>query len=157
MLDGSEDCFSTAIEALKVELECDLNEPEKSPNKDVDTLQENIIKIKDGNKDECKKIWNEYAKKHNEAPDNELSNLVLLNSDINRSYHNAFFNEKRKKIIEEDKSGVYIPICTKNAFLKYYGNQDKDTNLIWWTQNDKNNYEAELTKMFEMIWKWGRK
>ena len=35
-----------AIEALKVELECDLNEPEKSPNKDVDTLQENIVKIK---------------------------------------------------------------------------------------------------------------
>lgn len=166
MLDGGEDCFSTAIEALKVELECDLDEAQKSEKEDErNELEKNIKEIDTylGDKNDvdakkaCKDIWNKYAKKHNDVPDNDLSNLVLLNSDINRSYGNAFFNEKRKRIIEEDKSGVYIPICTQNAFLKYYGNQDKDTNLIWWTQNDKNNYEAELKKMFEMIWKWGRK
>ncbi|MBQ7912203.1 MAG: DUF262 domain-containing protein [Clostridia bacterium] len=167
MLDGNEGEFLAAVKALKAELECDLNEAKKSPDKELDlnTLQENINEIdayvRNKNdmdaKKACKRIWNEYAQKHNDAPDNELSNLVLLNSDINRSYHNAFFNEKRKRIIEEDKSGVYIPICTKNAFLKYYGNQDKDANLIWWTQSDKDNYNAELTNMFEMIREWGNK
>ena len=61
-----------------------------------------------------------YSKKSNiESNINDLSNLVLLDSGTNRSYKNAVFPAKRKTIIRE-KDGAFIPICTKNVFLKYY-------------------------------------
>ncbi|MEI2710894.1 MAG: hypothetical protein V9E96_18045 [Chitinophagaceae bacterium] len=51
---------------------------------------------------------------------NALSNLALLDAGTNRSYKNAIFSVKRNKIIERDEKGIFIPICTKNVFLKYY-------------------------------------
>ena len=49
-----------------------------------------------------------------------ISNLALLDDETNRGYGNAMFFIKRKKIIENDKQGIFVPICTKNVFLKYY-------------------------------------
>ena len=51
---------------------------------------------------------------------NCIGNLTLLNATINRSYGNAIFPAKRKVIIEHDKIGSFIPLCTKNVFLKYF-------------------------------------
>lgn len=60
---------------------------------------------------------------------NNISNLALLDEKTNKGYGNSFFKEKRKIIIERDKTSAYIPICTKNIFLKYYGT----TELNWGT------------------------
>ncbi|MDI6051192.1 DUF262 domain-containing protein [Flavobacterium sp. XS2P24] len=67
-----------------------------------------------------------------------ISNLALLDEETNRGYGNAMFFIKRKKIIENDKQGIFVPICTKNVFLKYY-TKHSDNNLNW-TQNDANDY-----------------
>ena len=53
-------------------------------------------------------------------PDDSLGNLTLLNSCINQSYKDKPFYEKRQIIIECEKKGDFIPLCTKNVFLKYY-------------------------------------
>lgn len=47
-------------------------------------------------------------------------NLTLLDQRTNRGYRNHIFPVKRNKILE--KSGVesFIPLCTKNVFLKFY-------------------------------------
>lgn len=67
-----------------------------------------------------------------------ISNLALLDATTNRSYGNSFFPIKRKKIIENDRSGIFVPICTKNLFLKYYSSQFGE--LMYWNQNDANDY-----------------
>ena len=87
--------------------------------------------------------WGKFAEKVNkEDPDNSISNLVLLDSNTNRSYGNALFFGKRAEIIDRDKKSNYIPICTKNAFLKYY-NPDPDFSSAW-TEADKNSYLKEI-------------
>lgn len=59
-----------------------------------------------------------------EANDEELKdnigNLTLLDKGTNRAYGNALFVSKRRTIIVKDKLGVFIPLGTKNVFLKYF-------------------------------------
>lgn len=37
-----------------------------------------------------------------------------------------------------DKAGDYIPICTKNVFMKYYSSSD--TKLHFWSEEDRKCY-----------------
>ncbi|WP_281323891.1 DUF262 domain-containing protein [Flavobacterium sp. IMCC34518] len=70
--------------------------------------------------------------------DNNIRNLCLLDSGTNRSYKNDSFKEKRRKIIENEKKGVFIPISTKNVFMKYYSEELKDLEL--WNETDRTSY-----------------
>lgn len=89
--------------------------------------------------------WEKFAKHVNEeGPDNSVSNLVLLDSKTNRSYGDALFFGKRAEIIDRDKKSNYIPICTKNVFLKYY-NPHPDFSALW-TDADKKSYLKEICK-----------
>lgn len=67
-----------------------------------------------------------------------IGNVTALNSSINRSYGNAYYNTKRRRIIEEDLEGTYIPIVTKNIFLKYYSKSVKKHTR--WSVNDAKDY-----------------
>ena len=67
-----------------------------------------------------------------------ICNLALLDSETNRSYGNAFFPVKRKRIIYNDSKGIFVPISTKNLFLKYYSNQSD--NIMYWSKDDANDY-----------------
>ncbi len=73
---------------------------------------------------------------------NDISNLSLLDSETNRGYKNAVFPLKRKTIIEREKSGTFVPICTKNVFLKYFSSYPPK--ISFWTQEDRDNYYADL-------------
>ena len=68
----------------------------------------------------------------------EISNLALLDSTTNRSYGNSFFPIKRKRIIENDKNGIFVPIATKNLFLKYY--TKIMGKIMYWTDKDADDY-----------------
>lgn len=71
-----------------------------------------------------------------------LDNLTLLSKKNNSSLNNSIFPVKRIKIIEMEKEGQFIPIITKNIFLKYYS----DTNLqpFYWSRNDKAMYYLDI-------------
>lgn len=76
-----------------------------------------------------------------------INNLVLLNCGINRGYKNAPFPCKRTIIINNDIDGVFIPLCTRNVFLKYYTGAEKgDSQLdtIRWSDADKKAYQTQL-------------
>ena len=75
-----------------------------------------------------------------------IGNLTLLDSVTNMGYGNAFFPIKRKIIIENDKNGTFIPICTKNLFLKYYSK--KVTHLKKWTTEDAEDYKNSIVEAF---------
>jgi len=68
--------------------------------------------------------------------------LALLSSRDNSSLSNNIFPIKRDKIIELDSKGSFIPLCTKNVFLKYYSN-DVTQNVIW-TQKDREAYLSAI-------------
>ena len=76
---------------------------------------------------------------------NSLSNLALLDESTNKSYKNAVFPLKRKKIIDLDKSGGFVPICTKNTFLKYFS--DYPPKVSFWTDDDREKYEEDLVRV----------
>lgn len=76
---------------------------------------------------------------------NGLSNLALLDESTNKSYKNAVFPLKRKKIIDLDKSGGFVPICTKNTFLKYFS--DYPPKVSFWTDDDREKYEEDLVRV----------
>jgi hypothetical protein len=78
---------------------------------------------------------------------NGISNLTLLDSYTNRSYKNAVFPIKRKTIIERDKEGAFIPLCTKNTFLKYFS--DYPPKISFWTSDDRQKYEEDLIKVLD--------
>jgi len=78
---------------------------------------------------------------HEDDPDfkiHSLGNLTLLDKGTNRSYRNAFFPVKRMIILKKARTGIFIPICTQNIFLKTYSKVFG--NLTSWTTRDSNDY-----------------
>ena len=41
-----------------------------------------------------------------------------------------------------EKEGKYIPLTTRNAFLKYYS--EKDIQPFYWSKSDKQNYFTNI-------------
>lgn len=77
--------------------------------------------------------------------DNGIQNLCLLDRGTNRSYKNDSFRKKIHKIIENEKNGTFIPVCTRNVFMKYYSDELKDLEL--WNENDRNQYFIDLVNV----------
>ena len=78
-------------------------------------------------------------------PEHALSNLALLESGHNSALSNAVFEVKRRRILELDKKGEYIPICTRQVFLKYYTNADAQQVHFWSTQDREAYLDAILS------------
>lgn len=74
--------------------------------------------------------------------DNSIGNLTLLDAGTNRSYGNAIFPHKRRKLIALDKAGRFVPLCTKNVFLKYYST--KIDEMLVWSRLDANEHQGAL-------------
>ncbi|MFM9489597.1 hypothetical protein ACKUCI_00060, partial [Flavobacterium psychrophilum] len=71
-----------------------------------------------------------------------LDNLALLAKSDNSALNNSIFPVKRNKIIQMEKDGKFIPLTTRNAFLKYYN--EKDIQPFYWSKSDKQNYFANI-------------
>jgi hypothetical protein len=71
-----------------------------------------------------------------------ISNLTLLDSNTNRSYQNAVFPVKRKRILKNDMKGIFVPLCTKNVFLKCYS--EKLDEVMFWKKSDADSYLANI-------------
>ncbi|MGP1527819.1 MAG: DUF262 domain-containing protein [Campylobacter sp.] len=78
-----------------------------------------------------------------------IENLALLTTKNNSSLSNGPFIEKREKIIEMNKNGEFIPICTKNVFLKYYTNTKKLSDVYFWSKQDQKDYKGSIIKTLE--------
>lgn len=75
-----------------------------------------------------------------------IRNLALLSPSDNSSLNNSPFHRKRDKIKELDEKGSFIPICTKNVFLKYYS-KNVEQNVKW----DKKDMDAYLAEMKSVL------
>ena len=77
-----------------------------------------------------------------------LGNLALLDASTNRSYGNAIFPVKRNQIIAREKSGTFVPVCTKNVFMKFYSNNVK--NLKFWGIEDRKAYSNNIEETLKI-------
>jgi hypothetical protein len=86
-----------------------------------------------------------FFQETDEAPtDHSICNLALLDKATNRSYKNAVFAVKRKALLALDQSGIFVPLCTRNVFLKCYSPQAD--NVMVWNKDDRNAYQAEINR-----------
>lgn len=74
--------------------------------------------------------------------DHGVGNLTLLNSGTNRSYKNAVFPVKRAKVIDSEKEGLFVPVCTKNVFLKCYSRRIGA--MFYWSKEDRDCYRQAI-------------
>jgi uncharacterized protein with ParB-like and HNH nuclease domain len=89
----------------------------------------------------------DYFSENNKHEDvDDISNLVLLDASTNRAYKNSIFPVKRKTIIEKDRQGVFIPICTRNVFMKYYN--FNVSQMTFWGEIDEQKY---INDIFEVL------
>lgn len=95
------------------------------------SISESIIKLFSENSDQSSDL-------------HSISNLALLSQPDNSALNNAVFEVKRRAIIDMDKSGSYIPICTRRAFLKYYSKNQSSQQYYFWSKEDKEYYLAEI-------------
>lgn len=135
--------YFTETSDVSVDSTNELNADEESDKK-IEII-EALKKIKKDEKidnDEFEIIFKKvqkYFKEENQTDDKDnISNLALLDYATNRSYGNAFFPIKRKRIIKNDSKGIFVPIATKNLFLKYYSK--RFDNIMYWNKYDAKSY-----------------
>ena len=72
-----------------------------------------------------------------------LANLALLSSSVNSALNNAAFQAKRLRIIDLDRAGKFIPICTRRVFFKYY-TEAGSHQIHLWNREDQASYLDEI-------------
>ena len=82
-----------------------------------------------------------------EGTKHELENMALLSRPDNSRLNNAIFPVKRDRIIQMEREGSFVPPCTRNVFLKLYSKADNQP--YFWSKRDKEDYVAEIKKVFE--------
>lgn len=80
---------------------------------------------------------------HEEHTPHAISNLALLSSEANSALNNSVFEVKRRRVLEMDRAGAYIPICTRRVFLKYFTKADAQQVHLW-SRQDRGAYLDEI-------------
>ena len=76
-----------------------------------------------------------------------ISNIALLDRNTNSALSNSFFDVKRRIIVDKDRNGDFIPVCTRNVFLKYYS--EDPSQIHYWSQKDRTDYLKAIKKTLE--------
>ena len=120
--------------------------------------------------EEIKNLYSQQDESENLSYEekNKIWNFALLDSSTNRSYGNSIFSAKRRIIIgkdkgklipipkivkKEDKSELeigeeknakssFIPLCTKQVFMKYYSSVSANPN--YWYKSDAEAYKTNI-------------
>ena len=131
------------------------------------------------NEDQRNKLFHEIKNHFPQTDDwtpeekNRIWNYTLLDSSTNRSYGNALFSGKRQVIIGKDKGikisipkmtkdgrlqfireekaeSSFVPICTKQVFMKYYSPIMSDAN--YWTKKiDAEGYVNDIKECINKL------
>lgn len=74
---------------------------------------------------------------------NGIGNLCLLEKGNNIAVSNYLFETKRKKVMEFDKHGDYIPPGTKKCFMRYFKDLGVGKNDFW-SKEDREAYIEDI-------------
>jgi len=112
----------------------------KKETLDQINLLSSANKIED---EEFREIQNKIVKLFGDDENHTIDNLALLSVGVNSSLSNSIFPIKRQILKQKDTTGEFIPICTKNVFLKYYSSDIK--NIYYYSSDDRRDYLNAIT------------
>lgn len=115
------------------------NELVRTVEKVIDGIRQSGRFIRSDFDDIFRRVVNDLSDTTDTDYINTLPNLALLSCGHNTCLSNSTFDVKRNLIIKMDKSGEFIPYCTKMTFLKYYENSS-DVQVHFWGQKDREAY-----------------
>ena len=92
--------------------------------------------------DEIRNLFRESDRE--EGSDDSIGNLVLLDRNTNRAYKNAVFAVKRSYILSLDVHGTFVPLCTRNVFLKCYSKNPDE--IMFWSEDDERDYQVKMVE-----------
>lgn len=115
------------------------NELVRDVEKVIDGIRQSGRFIRSDFDDIFRRVVNDLSDTTDTDSINTLPNLALLSCGHNTCLSNSTFDVKRNLIIKMDKSGEFIPYCTKMTFLKYYENSS-DVQVHFWGQKDREAY-----------------
>lgn len=121
---------------------------EKPQYAELAALTEVTLQDKNLNKDKFTELFNSIMEATEEQFGSDihgLENLVLLDRGTNSALSNHFYPVKYRRLIEYDKEGSFIPICTRNTFMKYYST--KVEHFQFWTEQDRNDYITAIEEV----------
>jgi hypothetical protein len=72
-----------------------------------------------------------------------ILNLALLEVGDNAALSNAVFEVKRRRVLEFEAKGAYIPECTRRVFLKYY-TPARAQQVHFWGAQDRDAYRDAM-------------
>jgi hypothetical protein len=78
-----------------------------------------------------------------------IKNLCLLDKATNSQLNNSVFDVKREKIKKRELEGYYIPVCTKNVFLKAYS--EYPATNTYWTKQDRKDYFKDIEDTYNFF------
>ena len=78
-----------------------------------------------------------------------VKNLCLLDKATNSQLSNSVFDVKREKIKKRELEGYYIPVCTRNVFLKAYTSYSA-TNA-YWKKEDRDDYFKDIENVYNFF------
>lgn len=84
------------------------------------------------------RVLGHFKEANGDEPNHGIDNLVLLDYATNRSYKNSVFAVKRHRILSLDRHGIFVPLCTRNVFLKCYN--PRVDHVMFWTKEDTDGY-----------------
>lgn len=126
-IDDFENWYQTIDKEVSTstELRAQIEEFERNPDKNkIPSLVENISAL------------------FGETEVHSIDNLALLSKVDNSKLNNGLFPVKRARIIELEKEGAFIPICTKKVFQKYYDGCTKQ--ITKWEEADRESYFNDI-------------
>ncbi|MCR8698520.1 DUF262 domain-containing protein [Campylobacter lari] len=116
----------------------------------IDNINENIDDKKFAD------ITNDVFEYFSPEDKHSIANLTLLSLDTNSKLSNHIFAIKRNKLKEDEKNGKFIPLCTKNVFMKYYSEKFDDIkNIYFWTSSDQDSYLKAIEEKINVFIKNG--
>lgn len=80
--------------------------------------------------------------------DDHLTNMALLQGDINAAFNNKTYPEKREKLAEYEnveKEALFVPVCTRNVFFKHYS--PLSCNPFVWDEEAELEYVTAIVKV----------
>ncbi|SFE49532.1 Protein of unknown function [Chitinophaga sp. CF118] len=79
-----------------------------------------------------------------------IGNLTLLDICTNSSLGNKGFLSKRSAILNKEiEEGVFVPLVTRNVFVKYYTKDLESIPMEFWSRKDAEDYENAIAVMLE--------
>lgn len=80
-----------------------------------------------------------------------LANMALLSRPDNSALNSSAFVVKRNMILDLDKDGSFVPICTRRVFQGYYtGNTNNGDDAFFWGTHEQGEYITEIIKLIKV-------